>query len=305
MRREVWPVMLTPYTQEGALDFGALRELIAWYEANGVHGLFAVCQSSEMFALSLRERVELAAFVKRHAKVPVIASGHVAVALEDQVDELRRIADTGVDAVVLITNRMACDGEGAEVWMDRLQRLMDALDPSAPLGLYECPHPYKRLLSDDELRFCAGSGRFRFLKDTCCDLATLQRRAAIVQGTPMMLYNANTTTLLDSLRAGAAGFSGVMANFHPDLYVWLMEHPYTQPALADQVQAMLTLFSKMEGQYYPVSAKYHLQTQGLPVTLYSRVRPQSGFTETYRDEVRKMAVAAQWVRDQLPGSGAH
>ena len=104
----VWPVMLTPFTKENKVDYRALEELIEWYRKGGVSGLFAVCQSSEMFFLSLEERVEIARFVKEKAQgLPVIASGHISDGFEDQVKELRLIGETGVDAVILITNRLA------------------------------------------------------------------------------------------------------------------------------------------------------------------------------------------------------
>ncbi len=301
MNKEIWPVMLTPFTEEGAVDFDSLERLIAWYEKGGVSGLFAVCQSSEMFSLSLRERLEIARFVKEHARVPVIASGHVSADLEDQADELRRMADTGVDAVVLISNRMACDREGPAVWKRNLEWLMGRLPESVPLGIYECPAPYKRLLSDEELAFCAGSGRFRFMKDTCCDLATLTRRAAIVAGTPMRLYNANIATLLDSIKAGCHGFSGVMANFHPDLFAWLLGNYERYPEEAKRLQALLTMCALIERQCYPVNAKYHLQREGVFSSIYTRVRGQAELTETFRDEVRQMALLADSVRARLPG----
>ncbi len=60
----VWPVMLTPFTEENQVDYPALKELVEWYIENGVDGLFAVCQSSEMFKLTLEERVGIAAKVK-------------------------------------------------------------------------------------------------------------------------------------------------------------------------------------------------------------------------------------------------
>ena len=41
----VWPVMLTPYTEKGALDEDALAALTEWYVGSGVKGLFAACQS--------------------------------------------------------------------------------------------------------------------------------------------------------------------------------------------------------------------------------------------------------------------
>ena len=53
------PVMITPFTEDNRIDYDAVLRIIEWYDKNGVDGIFAVCQSSEMFELSLQERVEL------------------------------------------------------------------------------------------------------------------------------------------------------------------------------------------------------------------------------------------------------
>ncbi len=121
------------------------------------------------------------------------------------------------------------------MWTDNLHRLSDQLDSTLSLRIYECPHPYKRLLSLDELVHCAGTGRFRFLKDTCCDIATIRKREQALCGSPMRLYNANAATLLESMRTEAAGFSGVMANFHPELYVWLVQSWQREPEKAEML----------------------------------------------------------------------
>lgn len=296
-KKEMWPVMLTPFTERGEVDYNALERLIAFYEAGGCSGLFAICQSSEIFSLSLEERVKIADFVKRHAHVPVIASGHVSDGQEAQLEELRRVTDTGVDAVILITNRMARAGEDPRVWMDNLMYLVDRLDPAMPLGFYECPAPYKRLMSLEELKTCAETGRFHFMKDTCCDIATLRARLEVLRGTNLRLYNANTTTLLDSLRAGAAGFSGVMASFHPELYAWLLNH--VEDSRAETVQAALTICSEIERQLYPVNAKYHLQTAGLPITLRSRTQDCRLLSPTFQEEVRQMQVLVDYLKKTL------
>ena len=74
----VWPVMLTPYTEDSKIDYPALEKLTEWYFENDCDGLFAVCQSSEMFQLTLEERCKIAAAVKKYANgKPVIASGHI------------------------------------------------------------------------------------------------------------------------------------------------------------------------------------------------------------------------------------
>lgn len=300
-KKEVWPVMLTPYHENGSIDFDSLERLIEWYEANGVSGLFAVCQSSEMFYLSLRERCALASFIKKHAHVPVISSGHISVSYEDQLEEIKMIADTGVDAVVLITNRLACDKEGPEIWRANLDRLLAGVDPSVRLGFYECPMPYKRLVSDDEMAYVSSTGRFDFMKDTCCDLDMLKRRAEILRGSTMRLYNANVTTLLDSVKAGCAGFSGIMANFHPDLYVWMLENYEEYTAEAEKLQCLLTMCSLIERQVYPVNAKYYLKEQGIFTSCYSRSRAQAELNATAIDEVHQMSRLISEAREMIGG----
>ena len=61
------PVMITPYTEAGEIDYPGLERLIEWYIAKGADALFAVCQSSEMQFLSIKERSELGKFVVKQA----------------------------------------------------------------------------------------------------------------------------------------------------------------------------------------------------------------------------------------------
>ncbi len=284
----VWPVMLAPFTRENKIDYTALGELVEWYIRNGSSGLFAVCQSTEMFYLTLEERVGYARFVKEKAagRVPVIASGHISDSFEDQVNEIRAIAATGVDAVILITNRLAKEEESDDIWMENMCRLLEALPEDIKLGFYECPYPYKRLLSADMIRRCAGTGRFYFLKDTCCDIDQIRAKLSAIQGTNMKLYNANTATLLDSLRLGAAGYSGVMANMQCRLYAALCENPSDNRmnALSD----ILTICALIERQVYPVNAKYYLQLEGLPITTFSRTKDETLLNATARKEVEML-----------------
>ena len=59
----VWPVMLTPFNHSNEIDGQGLDSLIQWYLKSDIGGLFTVCGSSEMFALSIKERQSLAHYV--------------------------------------------------------------------------------------------------------------------------------------------------------------------------------------------------------------------------------------------------
>lgn len=267
------PVMLTPFTEQNEIDYPGLARLIDWYLARGVDALFAVCQSSEMQYLSLAERVELARFVVQQVdgRVPVIASGHISDELGQQVEELQAMAQTGIDALVLVTNHLDPKQQGSAAFFSTLEQLLAALPAEMPLGLYECPAPYRRLLSDEELTYCANSGRFVVLKDVSCDLPTVTRRVKLVAGTPLNIINANAAIAYPAMQAGSKGFSGVFTNFHPELYHWLYHHGAQQPALAHELSIFLSLAAVTETLGYPKNAKIYHQRLGTFSSEFCRV----------------------------------
>jgi 4-hydroxy-tetrahydrodipicolinate synthase len=266
------PVMITPFVESGEIDYAGLERLIEWYIAKGSDALFAVCQSSEMQFLSIEERAALGRFCVKQAagRVPVVVSGHVSDDPYSQLEELTAAAATGADGVVLVTNHLDPKNRGSATFLGNLQWLLERLPKEMPLGLYECPAPYRRLLSDDELRFCVDSGRFVLLKDVSCDLATVKRRVALTAGTPFAILNANAAIAYDAMKAGSRGFNGVFTNFHPDLYKWLYRSGAAHPALADEVSTFLVLAALSEAFGYPVLAKMYHQRIGTFASLKSR-----------------------------------
>ncbi|CAB3968489.1 MULTISPECIES: dihydrodipicolinate synthase family protein [Burkholderia] len=267
------PVMLTPFDDAGAIDYAGLERLIEWYLAHGADALFAVAQSSEMQFLSLAERAELARFVVERVagRVPVVASGHISDDLDAQVEELRAAAESGAQGVVLVTNRLDPQRKGSAALLDHLHRLLARLPSDLPLGLYECPAPYRRLLSDDELRACIDTGRFVMLKDVSCDLETVKRRVALAEGSPLKILNANAAIAWDAMKAGSAGFNGVFTNFHPDLYRWLRTQGASNPALADELSTFLVVSAVSEALGYPALAKLYHQRIGTFASIRCRV----------------------------------
>jgi 4-hydroxy-tetrahydrodipicolinate synthase len=267
--------MITPYKADGTIDWAGYEALIEWYIDNGSQALFAVCQSSEMRFLSLEERVELSRFTvaKVAGRVPVVSSGHISDSLEDQITELRAISDTGPDAVILVSNRLAPQEGSAQEVRATLDAILAALPRDMPLGLYECPAPYRRLLSDDEMRFCAQSGRFVLIKDVSCDLDVITRRTAIAEGSPLKICNANAAIAHSAMRVTQAGFCGVMNNFHPDLYRWLQDHGDQHPDLAEELCVFLVLSAQTEPMGYPKLAKFYHQRLGTFAGTESRAIP--------------------------------
>lgn len=272
LKSGLWPVMLTPFLESGAIDWNGLDALTDWYLKAGAAGLFACCLSSEMYSLTPEERVQLIQHIVDYTRgrVDVVAAGAFGATISDQVEAIRRIADTGVRAVVLLTNQFVTENEGDEAlrkWLEEiLQRTGDI-----PLGLYECPLPYLRLASTETLRWAAHTGRFLFSKDVSCNVDVQRERIQAVSGTPLSLFDAHRPTVLESMRAGGAGFSGIAANLYPELFTWMTNHWREQPQMADKLQVALGELDRLILFHYPRNAKRFLKRLGLPIQEHCRI----------------------------------
>ena len=296
---EILTTMITPYKTDGSIDFATAEKYVDWYYKNGLDGIFAVCQSSEIFYLSLEERVELNRRVYKRAKeldknFLVVSSGHVSDTLEEQAKELNAIYESGTDALILITNRLDINNEGNDVFIANAKKLIAQLPPDAKLGFYECPYPYKRLVTPKILDWCLATGRFYYMKDTCCDAEIIAQRAKQLKGSHFKLLNANCQTLLETMRSGADGYCGIMCNFHPKLYSWLRKNYKSDKA--DFVQSVIGTFGFTEvGLPYPLTAKYHMNLCGIKTENIARSRKSEELTEYAKSCMRQMKLAT----DQL------
>ena len=296
---EILTTMITPYKADGSIDFAIAEKYVDWYYENGLDGIFAVCQSSEIFYLSLEERVELNRRVYKRAKeldknFLVVSSGHISDTLEKQVQELKAIYESGTDALILITNRLDINNEGDDVFIANAEKLIALLPSDAKLGLYECPYPYKRLVTPKILDWCLSTGRFYYMKDTCCDAQMIAQRTKQLKGSHFKLLNANCQTLLETMRSGADGYCGIMCNFHPNLYAWLGKNYNSEKA--DLVQSITGTFGFTEvGLPYPLTAKYHMNLCGIKTENIARNRKSEELTEYAKSCMKQMKLAT----DQL------
>ncbi|MFC5410107.1 dihydrodipicolinate synthase family protein [Larkinella bovis] len=267
------PVMLTPFQETGAVDYPALAQLIDFYIEAGAAGLFANCLSSEMYELTEQERLDVTQFVVDQVagRVPVVATGTFGGPIEQQADFVKRIYQTGIQAVIVITGLIANEDESDAVFLERMHQLIN-LTNEVPLGFYECPVPYKRLISTAILNDLLPTGRLIYHKDTCLDAAEVARRIAAGANYQFGLYDAYMVNAISSLREGAAGLSCIQGNEFPELVVWLCNNfnNTERQADIDRVQQFFVDCMDLVHTAYPTIAKYTLQKRGLPISLYTR-----------------------------------
>lgn len=284
------PVMLTPYTIKGEIDFDGLSSLTEFYLASGAAGLFANCQSSEMFELTADESLNIVEHVVKvvNGRVPVVAASSIVGTIDKQADFVKQIYNLGVEAVILITGLIAEENESDELFDKKVSDLF-SLTGQIPLGFYECPEPYKRILTAQQLQRYVNTGRVIYHKDTCLDIQQVSDKIAATDGAIFGLYDAYMVHAVASLKVGAAGLSCIQGNYFPELIVWLCEN-FDNEHLQKEVEMVQEfLIQNMDVMHavYPVVSKYFLQKRGLDISLFSR-RKVSSFDDSTKTAIDKL-----------------
>ena len=269
------PVMITPFDLKAKVELDTVSLLVDFYLAAGVRGLFANCLSSEMFSITEDERLELTDHIVKYVngRVPIVATGSFGLTIEDKAEFTKRIYDTGIDATIMITGHFAKVDENDEVLLRNFDKMFN-LTGNIPLGMYECPAPYKRIIGAGVFRKLLSANRMVYHKDTSITHENVKAKLDILKASDSKLefYDAHTPNAHFSLLNGAKGMSSISGNFYPEIMVWMTENA-NNPGKQREVewlQSELTRVDPLIHIAYPMSAKYFLQKRGLPVRTISR-----------------------------------
>ena len=270
------PVMITPFNLKAKVDLDAVSKLIDFYLAAGVKGFFANCLSSEMFSISEDERIALTRHVVDYVNglVPVVATGSFGLTIKDKAKFTKKIYDTGINAAIMITGHFANVGDDDKTLLDNFEKMF-SLTQGIPLGMYECPAPYKRIISAGVFEKLLASDRLVYHKDTSIELEQVKAKLEIAKKYKKLeFYDAHTPNAMYSLQMGAKGMSSISGNFYPEILVWMCSNA-TNPAKQEDVKWLQSELSRVDPLIhvaYPLSAKYFLQKRGLPIRTISRAQ---------------------------------
>jgi 4-hydroxy-tetrahydrodipicolinate synthase len=267
------PVMITPFFEDKSIDYEGVEKITEMYIKAGATGLFANCLSSEMYELSNDERIKLVETVVKTAngRVPVIATGTMGGTIEEMANFSQKLYSTGIEAVIVINSILVKEEESDEFFLQKMNEFM-ALTGDIPLGVYECPVPYKRLITNEILQKLLPTSRLIYHKDTSLDIEKVSERISIGSNYNFGLYDAYMVNAVASLKVGAMGLSCIQGNYFPELVVWLCNN-FDNENVSEKIKTVQQFFDKnMELTHtaYPISAKYILQKRGFNISLATR-----------------------------------
>ena len=195
----IYSLMLTPYFEDRTIDYATYEKYTEWQVEQGDDHLFAVCGSSEMTQLTLEERLKLATLTAKHkGNTTIVATANIEETLEGNIEEIKKMEQTGVDGLVLTTKGL---GDDDDKIVDYITKLLDVA--SLPVFLYEFPGFRPHLMSGKAYGELAKTGKIWGIKDTTSTFEGIKDK--IDNKYDSTIIQANMPFLWDSYVAGARG----------------------------------------------------------------------------------------------------
>ncbi|MEM1381569.1 MAG: 4-hydroxy-tetrahydrodipicolinate synthase [Pseudomonadota bacterium] len=253
--------LVTPFTEDGAVDDAAFEALVERQIAAGTKALVVAGTTGEAAALTDDEHIGVI------ARAASIASGRTAIVggvganvTRDAVNLSKRCADVGVDAVMATTGYY--NKPNRKGLLAHYEALSGATD--LPIILYNVPGRTVTDLDESLVAELASLPNAAALKDASGDLARMARhRLAAPKG--FVFLSGEDITAVGFNAMGGSGCISVSANVAPQLCAQMQDACAAgEWETALELQDRLTpLHDAMFSDASPAPAKYALSRLGL------------------------------------------
>ena len=209
------PAVITPLTADGRFNEKAMRRLINYLIAGGVHGLFVVGTTGEFYGLTPEEKRDIfsVAVDETRGRVPVYA-GTNGITTRETVMLTRIAQECSVDAVSVLTPMFVSPGQ--DQLIRHYQTVADST--SLPVILYNNPPKTSVSLSPATVAQLAEVSNIVGIKDSSGDMtvtAEYIRLTLHIEGFSVLM--GRDTLIYGALCYGAAGSIAACANVAPRL----------------------------------------------------------------------------------------
>ncbi|HBL40234.1 MAG TPA: hypothetical protein DDY98_01150 [Ruminococcaceae bacterium] len=283
----VYSLLLTPFHEDRTIDFKVYEEYVEWQSRQGVQHLFACCGSSEMKELTLAERLKLAGLAVQHANgVPVVATANVEPSWFAQVEEVKAMEQTGVDALVFITKGFGNDSERLFQYISEL-----SAQTTLPVMLYEFPGDQPHLMAADCYEKLVNAGRVVAIKDTTSRIEMIREKIA-VQGDSAVLQ-ANIPYLMEAYESGARGVVATPTSCGAYLFGKMYDEFFVQNdrEAANKTHQQICLLDNAIDSGFCASAKYLVSLCGINMNWYTR-----GAHSLNPQRLKSLRVFFEWAK---------
>lgn len=255
--------LITPFTQDGKVNYEKLGELLDWHIANNTDAILILGTTSESPTMSHEEDLEICRFsVERVAgRVPVIASSG-SNSTQTVIEKSLDLQAAGADAVMNIApyynkaNKKGMYHHFADV--------ADAID--IPLIIYNVPGRTGCSIPADVIGELSKHERIIGIKEASGDLSYVAKIAKYANEN-FAIYSGNDDVIVPVLSMGGSGVISVLANVMPkETHDMVMSYLNgdTKGALAEQLRLM-NLINNLFIEVNPIPVKEAMNLMGMNV----------------------------------------
>lgn len=278
--------IVTPMSEDGALDLDALRKLVDWHIGEGTDGIVVVGTTGESPTVDFDEHCRLirATVEQAAGRVPVIAgTGANSTTEAIELTECAKAAGAAAGlSVVPYYNKPTQEG-----LYQHYRKIAEAVD--LPLILYNVPGRTVADLSNDTTLRLAEVPGIVGVKDAT---GSMERAADLIRRAPknFALYSGDDASAMPFMLLGGHGVISVTANVAPKLMHQMCVAAFEgNLARARELNnTLLPLHSKLFVEANPIPVKWACAELGLiPSGLRLPLTPLSaGLHDTLRDAMR-------------------
>lgn len=286
----IYVPIVTPFSEDLAIDFDAFGQVIDWQIENGTHGIIVGGSTGEFFSLSHEERTEQLEYAaaRINGRVPLIAG--VNDLLVDRCYDLTATArDAGADALLVAAPPYSLPGQKELaahcLKIDRIANL--------PIILYNYPGRTGVCMEEEFLERVAQSRNVCAIKESSGDI---DRIHLLAREYPQLQLSAGAEDqVLEFFAWGARSWVSVVANFFPKEAVAFYETCVLNGDFVTGRRIMTALLPLMvcleKGGKFLQSVKYACEIVGRPG---GPVRPPlQAMKKELRREVLQIVQTAQ------------
>jgi 4-hydroxy-tetrahydrodipicolinate synthase len=249
----VLTAIITPFHDDGSVDFGTFARLAEYLIAHGSDGLVVCGTTGESPTLSKMEKVALfKAAVDAVGDRAVVVAGTGTYNTAESIEMTKRAAEVGCVAAMAVTPYYSRPPqEGIYQHMVAIAECTDL-----PLMVYNIPGRTARLIEVDTMVRLAGHPKIVAVKDAVDDVSwTTDQIAALPDG--FAVYSGSDSLTVDIIRAGGVGVVSVAAHLAGDPIKAMVESAIAgKDDEADRLDAMLApLFEALFVEPSPMPLK--------------------------------------------------
>jgi 4-hydroxy-tetrahydrodipicolinate synthase len=258
----VFTALVTPFNDDGSVDYGALREHVQWQVAEGVAGVCPVGTTGESPTLSPEDHLKvIEATVEAVAGRVAVIAGTGANSTEEALELTKAVQDMGVSATLQVTpyyNKPNAEG--------LYRHFATVADLGVPVVLYNVPGRSAKEIPLSVVARLASHPHVCAIKEAA---GSVDRVSAIRQIAPeLTILSGDDSLTLPMISVGAEGVISVSSNIIPREMSQLVAY-----ALDGDYAAARALHEK----YYPLFRDMFCDTNPIPVkmglAMMNRIRP--------------------------------